>query len=218
MGGGRVPDSFTEQTARIGDVTINYVRGGRRSTLVLLHGYPQSWYMWRKVLPELAGQHTVIAPDLRGSGGSDVPTGGYDKKTLAADVHGLLTQLGLDDDVSVVGHDIGAVVAYAYAAAHRDRVRKLVLTEAPIPDQSLYQLPTLTTRGPGLWNLGYFTVLTMPVLALGARASLGDAVATQVARYATTVTGDVVEDCGHWLFEEQPTELTTRLTRFLQRP
>ncbi|WP_406081365.1 alpha/beta fold hydrolase [Micromonospora sp. NBC_00858] len=290
MGGERIPGSFTEQTAQVGDVTINYVRGGRGRTLVLLHGYPQTWYMWRKVLLELAEHYTVIAPDLRGAGGSDAPAGGYDKKTLAGDVYGLLTQLGLDDDVSIVGHDIGTMVAYAYAAAHRDHVRKLVLTEAPIPDQSLYQAPSLTPKGPGFWNFGFFslpnglpeqivdgrealwvdrftdsmevqktgigdddvreyarylqddahlrasfdyfralprdvadnaeygkTKLTMPVLALGARASLGEAVPTQVAQYATTVTGGVIEDSGHWIFEEQPAELTAQLMQFLQQ-
>jgi pimeloyl-ACP methyl ester carboxylesterase len=289
MGGERVPDPFTEQTAQVGDVTINYVRGGRGSTLVLLHGYPETWYMWRKVLPELARHHTVVAPDLRGAGGSDAPATGYDKKTLAGDVYGLLSQLGLDGDVNLVGHDVGAMVAYAYAAAHRDQVSKLVLTEAPIPDQSLYRAPALTSKGPGSWNLGFFsltnglpeqvvngrealwvdrfihsievqktgigdddvheyarylqdeahlrasfeyfralpqdvadnaeygkTKLAMPVLALGARASYGEAVSSQVAQYATTVSGGVVEDSGHWIFEEQPAELTARLLQFLQ--
>jgi pimeloyl-ACP methyl ester carboxylesterase len=289
MGGERVPDPFTEQTAQVGDVTINYVRGGRGSTLVLLHGYPETWYMWRKVLPELARHYTIIAPDLRGAGGTDAPAAGYDKKTMAGDVYGLLSQLGLERDISLVGHDIGAMVAYAYAAAHRDQVSKLVLAEAPIPDQSLYQAPALTPKGPGSWNYGFFsllnglpeeivdgrealwverftdsigvqkagigdddvheyarylqddahlrasfgyfralpqdvadnaeygkTKLAMPVLALGARASLEEAVLTQVAQYATTVSGGVVEDSGHWIFEEQPAELTARLLQFLQ--
>jgi pimeloyl-ACP methyl ester carboxylesterase len=289
MGGGRVIDGYTEQKAWVGDVSINYVRGGTGDTLVLLHGYPQTWYMWRKVLPELAKHYTVIAPDLRGSGDSDAPATGYDKKTLAADVHGLLTQLGLDHDVRVVGHDVGAMVAYAYAAAHPDEVSKLVLAEAPIPDESIYQVPALTPIGPGMWNFGFFSLpnglpeqivegrealwidrftdsmkvqstgidaddvqeyarhladdahlrasfeyfralpqdvadnteyhrvkLTMPVLALGARASLGEAVPAQVLQYAMTVSGDVIEDSGHWIFEEQPTELTNRLLRFLQ--
>jgi pimeloyl-ACP methyl ester carboxylesterase len=290
MGTERVPDGFTEQTARVGDVTINYVRGGQGKLVVLLHGYPQTWYMWRKILPELAKHYTVIAPDLRGAGGSDAPAEGYDKKTLARDVHGLLTQLGLDRDVRVVGHDIGAMVAYAYAAAHRDEVSKLVLAEAPIPDQSLYQAPSLTPKGPGFWNFGFFslpnglperivdgrealwvdrftdsmevqksgisdddvdeyarylqddahlrasfeyfralpqdvadnaeyskTKLAMPVLALGARTSLGDAVPAQVGQYATTVSGGVVEKSGHWIFEEQPAELTGQLLHFLQQ-
>ncbi|RKR86612.1 pimeloyl-ACP methyl ester carboxylesterase [Micromonospora pisi] len=289
MGGKRVPESFTEQTARVGNLTINYIRGGRGSTLVLLHGYPQTWYMWRKVLPELARHYTVIAPDLRGAGGSDAPAGGYDKKTLAGDVYGLLSQLGLEQDVSLVGHDIGAMVAYAYAAVHPDQVSKLVLAEAPIPDQSLYQAPALTPNGPAAWNYGFFslrnglpeqivngrealwverftdsmrvqengigdddvdeyarylqddahlrasfeyfralpqdiadnaeygkTKLDMPVLALGARASLAEAVTTQATQYATTVSGGVIENSGHWIFEEQPAELTTRLLQFLQ--
>ncbi|GAA5196524.1 alpha/beta hydrolase [Rugosimonospora acidiphila] len=289
MGGERVPESFTEQTARVGDVTINYIRGGQGGTLVLLHGYPQTWYMWRKVLPELARHYTVIAPDLRGAGGSDAPAEGYDKKTLAADVHGLLSQLGLERDVSVVGHDIGTMVAYAYAAAHPDQVRNLVLTEAPIPDQTLYQAPSLTPHGPGFWNFGFFslpnglpedivngrealwverfceslrvqasgiggddvdeyarylrddahlrasfeyfralpqdvadnaeyakTKLTMPVLALGASASYGDAMSSQAKQYATTVSGGVVENSGHWIFEEQPDQSAARLLRFLQ--
>jgi pimeloyl-ACP methyl ester carboxylesterase len=246
--------------------------------------------MWRKILPALAEHYTVVAPDLRGAGGSDAPAEGYDKKTLAGDVHGLLTQLGLDRDVHIVGHDIGAMVAYAYAAAHRDEVGKLVLAEAPIPDQSLYQAPSLTPKGPGFWNFGFFslpnglpeqivdgrealwvdrftdsmevqksgisdddvdeyarylqddahlrasfayfralpqdvadnaeyrkTKLAMPVLALGARASLADTVPAQVGQYATTVRGGVIENSGHWIFEEQPGELTDQLLRFLQQ-
>jgi pimeloyl-ACP methyl ester carboxylesterase len=69
----RVPADFTETTAPANGITINYVRGGAGPTLVLLHGYPQTWYMWRKVLPALAEHFTVIAPDLRGAGGSDAP-------------------------------------------------------------------------------------------------------------------------------------------------
>jgi pimeloyl-ACP methyl ester carboxylesterase len=82
----RVPAGFTETTALANGITINYVRGGAGPTLVLLHGYPQTWYMWRKVLSELADHFTVIAPDLRGAGGSDAPTDGYGKSILAEDV------------------------------------------------------------------------------------------------------------------------------------
>jgi pimeloyl-ACP methyl ester carboxylesterase len=85
-----------------------------------VHGFPQTWFEWRGILPELANQYTVIAPDLRGAGRSDAPAGGYDKKTLAGDVHGLLGGLGLNHDLRLVGHDIGTMVAYAYAAAHPD--------------------------------------------------------------------------------------------------
>ena len=154
----RVPVGFVEATVPANGITLNYVRGGTGPTLVLLHGYPQTWYMWRKVLPAMAEHFTVIAPDLRGAGGSDAPTGGYTKSSLAEDIYDLLAGLGLADQVSVVGHDIGTMVAYAYAAAHRDSTSRLVLIEAPLADETLYQLPSLTPHGPGLWNFGFFTL------------------------------------------------------------
>ncbi len=154
----RIPAGYVERRTQVGDVAINYVRGGEGPTLLLLHGYPQTWYMWRKLLPELARHFTVVAADLRGAGGSDAPECGYDKKTLAADMHGLLTSLGLAGEVTVVGHDIGTMVAFAYAAAYRDEVSKLVLTEAPIPDESLYRAPALTAKGPAFWNFGFLNL------------------------------------------------------------
>ncbi len=154
----RIPAGFTEQRRLVGKVNINYVRGGHGPTLVLIHGYPQNWYEWRPLLPELAKHYTVIAPDLRGAGKSDAPAGGYDKKTMAADIHGLLTQLGLNHHIRLVGHDIGTMVAYSYAAAHPADVSKLVLSEAPIPDDALWNYPSLTATGPGFWNFGYFNV------------------------------------------------------------
>ncbi|WP_380163400.1 alpha/beta fold hydrolase [Jannaschia sp. R86511] len=156
--GARVPSGFTEQSIQLEGVRLNYVRGGSGPTLVLLHGYPQTWYMWRDLLPELARHYTVIAPDLRGAGQSSAPPTGYDKATMAADVHQLLVRLRLETDVSLVGHDIGTMVAYAYAAAHPDQVRRLALTEAPIPDESLYAFPSLTPQGPGFWNFGFFSL------------------------------------------------------------
>jgi pimeloyl-ACP methyl ester carboxylesterase len=154
----RVPADFAETTAPANGITINYVRGGAGPTLVLLHGYPQTWYMWRKVLPALAAHFTVIAPDLRGAGGSDAPADGYGKSVMAEDVHQLLVGLDLADEVSVVGHDIGTMVAYAYAAAHRDSTSRLVLIDSPLADESLYEFPSLTAQGPGLWNFGFFTL------------------------------------------------------------
>ena len=154
----RVPVGFAEATAPANGITINYVRGGTGPTLVLLHGYPQTWYMWRKVLPAMAEHFTVIAPDLRGAGGSDAPTGGYTKASLAEDIHDLLVGLGLAEQVSVVGHDIGTMVAYAYAASNRDSTTRLVLIDSPLADETLYELPSLTAQGPGLWNFGFFTL------------------------------------------------------------
>jgi pimeloyl-ACP methyl ester carboxylesterase len=151
-----IPGGFTEKTARVNGVTVSYATGGAGPAVVLVHGYPQTWYMWRKVMPALAGQYTVIAPDLRGSGGSDAPATGYGKAGLAEDIHQLLLALGQAGEVSVVGHDIGGTVAYAYAAAHRDSVRRLAVIEAPQIDESLYQFPSVTPAGPGFWNFGFF--------------------------------------------------------------
>jgi len=154
----KIPGGFTEKTAQVDGVTLNYAIGGTGPAVVLLHGYPQTWYMWRKVMPALAGQYTVIAPDLRGSGGSDAPARGYDKASLAEDVHQLLVALGHAGQVRLVGHDIGGSVSYAYAAAHPDSVRRLALIEAPQFDESLYQFPSATPAGPGLWNFGFFVL------------------------------------------------------------
>jgi pimeloyl-ACP methyl ester carboxylesterase len=156
--GEQVPDGFTRATVSVEGVNIDYVTGGSGPTLVLLHGYPQTWYEWRHVMPALAQHYTVVAPSLRGAGASDAPPAGYDKKTLANDIHGLLTQIGLDKDIRLVGHDIGTMVAYAYAAAHRTDVTKLVLSEAPIPDPSIYSFPSLTPQGPGAWHFGFFNL------------------------------------------------------------
>ena len=156
-----VPDGFTEKTARANGITLSYAIGGAGPAVVLLHGYPQTWYMWRKVMSALAGRYTVIAPDLRGSGGSEAPEGGYDKATLAEDIHQLLAALGHAGEVSLVGHDIGAMVAYAYAAARPGSVRRLALLEAPQIDETLYQFPALTPAGPGMWNFGFFVLGNM---------------------------------------------------------
>ena len=152
------PAGFTEKKVSVNGVGINYVRGGHGPTLLLIHGYPESWYEWEPILPALAQHYTVIAPDLPGAGDSDAPNveADYTKQAMAADLYGLLAKLGLNQNINVVGHDIGTMVAYSIAAAHPANVSKLVLSEAPIPDQSIYTLPALTERGPGLWWFGLF--------------------------------------------------------------
>jgi len=110
-----LPKGFTEESANVDGVKINYKIGGRGPVVVLLHGYTQTSHMWMPLMPLLATSHTVIAPDLRGAGGSERTQDGYDKKTLAKDIRGLVRQLG-HEQVKVVGHDIGLMVAYAYAA------------------------------------------------------------------------------------------------------
>ena len=154
----KIPAGFTERTAQANGLTVNYAIAGAGPALVLLHGYPQTWYMWRKVMPALAERYTVIVPDLRGSGGSDAPATGYDKATLAEDIHQLLLAIGHAGQVDVVGHDVGTMVSWAYAAAHPDSVRRLAVIEGPRVDESVYQVPALTPAGPGLWNFGFFAL------------------------------------------------------------
>lgn len=153
------PIGFVSEFATIRGVRLHYVRGGSGPVVVLLHGYPQNWYQWRQIAPGLAERFTVLAVDLRGAGESQAPADGYDKATLAADLHGLLEHLGLAGDIRLVGHDIGTMVAYAYAAQHRQDVSRLVLSEAPLPmDDFMYGSPALTAQGPGLWNFGFCSV------------------------------------------------------------
>ena len=128
----RLPKAFTERRVNVDGVMINYKIGGEGSVVLLLHDYAQTSHMWRPLMSVLAASHTVIAPDLRGAGGSARPATGYDKKTLARDIHGLVRQLGYQH-VSVVGHDIGLMVAYAYAAQYPGGVDKVVLIDAFLP-------------------------------------------------------------------------------------
>ena len=100
--------------------------------MVLLHGYAQTGHMWNPILPRLAERHTVIVPDLRGAGGSAKPEGGYDKKNMAVDIRELTSSLGFER-VSIVGHDIGLMVAYAYAAQFPQATDRLVLMDAFLP-------------------------------------------------------------------------------------
>jgi pimeloyl-ACP methyl ester carboxylesterase len=127
-----LPKGVIEKRANVDGVRINYKIGGRGPAVVLLHGYAQTSHMWLPLMPRLATSHTVIAPDLRGAGGSARPPGGYDKKTLATDIRNLVRQLG-HEDVKVVGHDIGLMVAYAYAAQYPTEVSKVVLLDAFLP-------------------------------------------------------------------------------------
>ena len=118
--------------ATVNGVKLHYLAAGEGSPVILLHGYTQTSHMWRPLIAELAGTHSVIAPDLRGAGKSDKPEAGYDKKTLAQDVHALAASLG-HRRVKLVGHDIGLMVAYAYAAQYPDEVESIVLMDAFLP-------------------------------------------------------------------------------------
>ncbi|MDF1792925.1 MAG: alpha/beta hydrolase [Thalassobaculaceae bacterium] len=112
--------------------TIHVRVGGQGPAVVLLHGFGDTGDMWAPMAADLARDHTVVVPDLRGIGLSAYPKDGYDKRTQAADIRSVLTHLGLDR-AAVVGHDIGTMVAYAYAARYPDKTDKLVVMDAPVP-------------------------------------------------------------------------------------
>jgi pimeloyl-ACP methyl ester carboxylesterase len=124
--------NFSERFAKVNGVRLRYLIGGTGSPVVLLHGYAETSHMWRPILPALADRHTVIVPDLRGAGGSAKPASGYDKKTMAMDIHELTSSLKLDR-VRIVGHDIGLMVAYAYATQFPQATDRVVLMDAFLP-------------------------------------------------------------------------------------
>ena len=123
-------ETFTSRYVDTGDVRLHAVTGGDGPPLLLVHGWPESWYAWRKVMPALARDHQVIVVDQRGMGLSDKPAGGYDTRTLANDLAGLMDALG-HERFAVVGHDTGFAVSYALAADHPGRVARAALLEIP---------------------------------------------------------------------------------------
>ncbi len=124
---------FTDKTLNVDGVEMSYTIGGQGPAVVLLHGFAETSHMWRPLLPWLAQDHTMIAPDLRGAGRSERPAGGYDKKTMANDIRGLVRALGITQPVQIVGHDIGLMVAYAYASQFPADVSAIVLMDAFLP-------------------------------------------------------------------------------------
>lgn len=136
------------------------VDGGTGPTIILLAGFPQSWYAWRRVMPLLASDYRVIAIDLPGQGDSDKPVDGYDTHNAGERLHALLQTLGLTS-YTLVGHDIGAWLAYPYAARYPTEVERLVLLDANIPGVTLKSAITL---GPDNWKSWHFLFNTVPDL------------------------------------------------------
>lgn len=124
---------FIHRHADLGEVTLHYVMAGEGPPVVLLHGWPETWYEWRRVIPALARHYTVIAPDLRGLGDSSRPAGGYDKRTVANDIWRLVHETLGHARFRLAGHDWGGPVAFALAAAHPEAVEKLAILDVVIP-------------------------------------------------------------------------------------
>jgi pimeloyl-ACP methyl ester carboxylesterase len=126
------PPGFQDAFAEVNGVRLHYLIGGAGDPVVLLHGFAETGHMWAPLVPRLAQQHTVIVPDLRGAGDSAKPASGYDKQTMAVDIHALTASLGFER-VAIVGHDIGLMVAYAYAAQYPQGTERVVLMDAFLP-------------------------------------------------------------------------------------
>ncbi|MET8849830.1 alpha/beta hydrolase [Amycolatopsis sp. NPDC004625] len=283
-------DVFTSRLVELDGLRLHAVTGGDGPPLLLVGGWPQTWYAWREVMPALARRHTVVAVDPRGAGLSDRPDDGYDAGTLAADLVALMAALG-HDRFDVVGHDVGMWTGYALAADHPERVGRLTVVDAIIPGLT----PTPSVFGSAavnqrLWHFGfnrldglneelvrgrerlYFgtqfatkaatpdaipahavdvyvdaivahprglrasfayyraldetiaqnekrreTRLTLPVLAIGGARYCGPQVAETMRLAADDVTEAIVDDCGHYVAEEQPARFTEILEGFLGR-
>ncbi|MFF0087845.1 alpha/beta fold hydrolase [Streptomyces canus] len=281
-------DVFTSRLVEVNGLRLHAVTGGEGPALLLIGGWPQTWYAWREVMPALARRHTVVAVDSRGAGLSDKPDDGYDAGTLAADLVALMAALG-HDRFDVVGHDIGTWTGYALAADHPERVGRLAILEAVIPGLT----PSPPFFGPAaanlrLWQFGFNrltdlneelvrgreqlffgwqfatkaatptaipayavdvyvdaitadpralrasfayyraldetiaqneqrskTRLTLPVLAVGGALWSGANAAQTMRLAADDVTGVVLDDCGHYPAEEQPTRFVEILENFL---
>jgi pimeloyl-ACP methyl ester carboxylesterase len=150
--------TFSHHMASVNGIQMHYVIGGHGAPVVLLHGWPQTWYAWHNIMPALAKNYTVIAPDLRGLGDSSKAPVGYDGKTTAEDIYQLISQLGFNK-IYLVGHDIGAIPAYTFAAVHPNNVSKLVLMELTFPGYT----PAPSIPGnPGRWWVAFHQVPDMP--------------------------------------------------------
>jgi pimeloyl-ACP methyl ester carboxylesterase len=145
------PASFRTQDIPAESATLHVRIGGKGPAVVLLHGFCDTGDMWAPLAADLARDHTVVVPDLRGMGLSSIPDGGYDKKTQAGDIRAVLAVLGIEHSV-VIGHDIGTMVAYAYAARYPQFTDRLVVMDAPVPG-----IPPWNdiVRSPMLWHFDF---------------------------------------------------------------
>lgn len=162
---------FASGYADVNGIRLHYVEGGKGPLLILLAGWPETWWAYNKVMPDLSRQYHVVSVDLRGMGASSKPQGGYDKKNMAKDIRELVQHLG-ESKAYVVGHDIGAQVAFAYAANYPEATIKLVMLDVPHPDKGLLSWPMLPAHGtfgdkidpryPYVWWFAFHQVKGLP--------------------------------------------------------
>jgi pimeloyl-ACP methyl ester carboxylesterase len=162
--------TFRHESVHVNDrVRIHYVVGGEGPVMVLLHGFPQHWREWRLIMPALVDAgHRVVAADLRGFGESDKPLDGYDVGTVSEDIRQLVRRLS-NEAITLVGHDVGASVAYAWAAAYPEEVGRLVLMEAFPAGFAPSSGSTPKLNGKATWHLGFLGTPDVPEALLANR-------------------------------------------------
>lgn len=162
-------EGFTSEFAEVNGIRMHYVTGGDGDPLVLLPGWPRTWYQFHKIMPTLARNYRVIAVDLRGMGESDKPAAGYDKKTMARDVYELIRTLGYSE-AYIAGEDIGSMVAYSFAANHPEATRKIALWEPGHPTEIFNELRMLPQEGSAApWWFAFNQIERMPEKLLEGR-------------------------------------------------
>ncbi|SDQ97857.1 Pimeloyl-ACP methyl ester carboxylesterase [Chryseobacterium soldanellicola] len=172
---------FENKYTTVNGIRLHYVEGGTGKPLICLPGWPQTWYSLQPVAMQLAKEYRVIIVDLRGMGTSEKPQSGYDKKTMAADIHQLVLQLGLEK-VSLMGHDIGGMVAMSFAFNFPESTEKLIVLDGSHPSEGMYQMPLIPSSGtfnekmdgemPYAWWMGFNQVKGLPEQLLEGRFHL----------------------------------------------
>ena len=159
---------FISDTTQVNGTTLHYVRGGTGPGVILLHGFPEDWYEYHRVMPLLARHFTVVAVDLRGIGGSTATPDGYDAANMAEDVYQLVDQLHLEH-VYVVGHDVGGMVAYALVRRYPETSRGVMLLDAPVPGLGPWDA---VKANPIIWHIHFQQTLELPEQLIAGREAI----------------------------------------------
>jgi pimeloyl-ACP methyl ester carboxylesterase len=159
---------FVSSTAQVNGTTLHYIRGGTGPAIILLHGFPQDWYEFHRVIPRLTTQFTVVAVDLRGVGGSSGKPGGYDAANMAQDVHELAEHLHLKQ-VYLAGHDIGGMVAYAFARLYPETSRGVMILDVPLPGLGSW---AGIKADPMQWHISFHQTPELPEQLVAGRQAI----------------------------------------------
>jgi len=172
---------FENKYTTVNGIKLHYVEGGNGKPLICLPGWPQTWYSLQPIAMQLAKEYRVIIVDLRGMGTSEKSESGYDKKTMARDIHQLVLHLGFDI-VSLMGHDIGGMVAMSFAFNFPESTEKLIVLDGSHPNEGMYQMPLIPSLGtfnekmdsemPYAWWMGFNQVKGLPEQLLEGRFHL----------------------------------------------